>query len=134
MNSTTVGERVKLIRTRADLSQEEFGNRLGMGRGAVYNVEKRVVEPKETFLKLICTTYGVAYEWLISGTGDMYPPKSDEEELAKLLEKLLSGDADPRIRKSAKVIIEMLTDLPEEAIEKFGDFAEKIAKALKGQD
>lgn len=134
MDSTTVGERIKIIRIQADLSQEEFGNRLGMGRGAVYNVEKGLVEPKETFLKLICTTYGVAYDWLISGTGDMYPPKSEEEELAEMFGKLLSDDSDPRIRKSVKAIVEMLTGLPEEAIETVGDFAEKIAKALKEQD
>lgn len=133
---TTIGERLKEVRTKyLNLSQEEFGNTLGIGRGAIYNIEKGLVEPKESFMQLLCSTYNINREWLTTGEGDMFLPMTEDEELAKMFGELFTPDTDPRIKKAVKATIEMLQRLPEDAIPIIGDYAEQIASALKeGQE
>ena len=129
---TTIGERLKEVRTKyLNLSQEEFGNTLGIGRGAIYNIEKGLVEPKESFMQLLCSTYNINREWLETGEGDMFLPMTEDEELAKMFGELFTPDTDPRIKKAVKATIEMLKRLPEDAIPIIGDYAEQIADALK---
>ncbi|MBP3695194.1 MAG: helix-turn-helix transcriptional regulator [Thermoguttaceae bacterium] len=133
---TTIGDRLKEVRTKyLNLSQEEFGNTLGIGRGAIYNIEKGLVEPKESFMQLLCSTYNINREWLETGEGDMFLPMTEDEELAKMFGELFTPDTDPRIKKAVKATIEMLKRLPEDAIPIIGDYAEQIASALKeGQE
>lgn len=129
---TTIGDRLKEVRTKyLNLSQEEFGNTLGIGRGAIYNIEKGLVEPKESFMQLLCSTYNINREWLETGEGDMFLPMTEDEELAKMFGELFTPDTDPRIKKAVKATIEMLKRLPEDAIPIIGDYAEQIADALK---
>lgn len=129
---TTIGDRLKEVRTKyLNLSQEEFGNTLGIGRGAIYNIEKGLVEPKESFMQLLCSTYNINREWLETGEGDMFLPMTEDEELAKMFGELFTPDTDPRIKKAVKATIEMLKRLPEDAIPIIGDYAEQIASALK---
>ena len=129
---TTIGERFKEVRTKyLNLSQEEFGNTLGIGRGAIYNIEKGLVEPKESFMQLLCSTYNINREWLETGEGDMFLPMTEDEELARMFGELFTPETDPRIKKAVKATIEMLKRLPEDAIPIIGDYAEQIADALK---
>lgn len=80
-------ERIKAIRESLRLSQREFGERLGVSRDVISNLEYGRVAPKELFLKHICDVYDVNEHWLISGEGEMFhpTPKTDkklEEALA----------------------------------------------------
>ena len=70
----TISERIKYIRLNAagkKLSQEEFGQSVGLSRGAIANLEdaeNRLPNgvPDST-VKLICATYHVSYRWLAEG-------------------------------------------------------------------
>ncbi len=65
-------ERIKAIRTALKLSQREFGERLGVSRDVISNLEYGRVEPKELLLRHICELYGVNEEWLLHGKGKMF--------------------------------------------------------------
>lgn len=67
-----MNERIKEVRKALGLSQEEFGRRLGVTRGAVTNIELNKVEPKQLFVELLCREFNVSYEWLSTGRGDMF--------------------------------------------------------------
>ena len=48
-----MNERIKKLRKELGLSQDEFGRRLGVTRGAITNIELNKVEPKPLFVDLI---------------------------------------------------------------------------------
>lgn len=85
-----MNERIKQLRLTLGLSQEEFGNRLGMGRGAITNIELKKVEPKPLLVSLICREFGISETWLRTGEGEMFLPMDADEELAEVLAQVLA--------------------------------------------
>ena len=56
-------DRIKAIRIALKLSQREFGERLGVSRDVISNLEYGRVQPKELLLRHICELYSVNEEW-----------------------------------------------------------------------
>lgn len=87
-----MNDRIKQLRLTLGLSQEEFGNRLGMGRGAITNIELKKVEPKPLLVSLICREFRVSEAWLRTGEGEMFLPVDADEELAQVLAEIKLSD------------------------------------------
>lgn len=111
-----MNERIKQLRLQLGLSQEEFGNRLGVGRGAITNIELNKVEPKPLFVSLICKTYGVREIWLRTGEGPMYTTMDEADELARIFEKI--GASDDELVKAAIRVYWRLDEKEKAAIRK----------------
>lgn len=90
-----MNDRIKQLRLTLGLSQEEFGNRLGMGRGAITNIELKKVEPKPLLVSLICREFGISETWLRTGEGEMFLPMDADEELARVLTEIKLSDGQP---------------------------------------
>lgn len=121
-----MSERIKMIRQKLGLSQEEFGRRLGVTRGAITNIELNKVEPKPLFVDLICREFGVSEEWIKDGVGEMFHPKSTEEELAAFFGDVLSGEPDFRRR-----LISALSRLDESQWEVLEEVARKLLEEMQ---
>ncbi len=67
-----MSNRIKAVREALKLSQREFGERLGVSRDVISNLEYDRVQPKDLFLRLICQQYGVSELWLKTGEGEMF--------------------------------------------------------------
>ena len=68
----TQGERVKEIRKSLNLTLEKFGERLGVGKTAISKIEKGENKLTAQMTKMICSEYGVNFDYLNSGTGEMF--------------------------------------------------------------
>lgn len=67
-----MNKRLKELRKLLNLSQEEFGNKLGVTKATISRLESGVNSLTEQMLKSICREYNVNYLWLTEGTGDMF--------------------------------------------------------------
>lgn len=88
--SYEVNQRIKEVRQQLNLSQREFGERLGVSRGVLNNIESNVVEAKPLFIQHICTVYGVDPIWMETGEGEMFHKPSEAERFAELAAKIQS--------------------------------------------
>lgn len=70
--------RIKAIREALNMSQREFGEKLGVSRDVISNIEYGRVQPKELLIKHICQIYKVNEQWLQNGEGDMFNCNIDE--------------------------------------------------------
>ena len=62
----TMGERIKYLRERADMTQEELGSRLGVQKSAIRKYEKGEVENiKRSAIKTMADIFGVSPVWLM---------------------------------------------------------------------
>lgn len=80
-----MNNRIREVREHFKLTQTEFGERLGVSRDVIGNIEyNRLKNPKqkEPIIKLICSTFGVNEIWLRSGEGEMFQAMNEDEELA----------------------------------------------------
>lgn len=87
-----MNERLKELRNALGYSQREFGDKLGLSRDVISNLELGRVELKEHILKLICEVYNVNEQWLRTGLGDMFMEISREDEITKWLGSLVRPD------------------------------------------
>ncbi|WP_243099024.1 helix-turn-helix domain-containing protein [Clostridium sp. AF22-10] len=69
-----MNERVKAVRKHenVNLSQEAFGNRIGLTKAAISKIEKGVSKMSEQTILSICREFNVNEEWLRTGSGDMF--------------------------------------------------------------
>ena len=91
----TQGERVKKVRDKAQLTMEQFGERLGgVSKSTISNIENDNRNLTEHMLKSICREFDVNENWLRTGEGDMPRKLSEEEEIATLVSDVLEEGKD----------------------------------------
>ena len=76
-----LSNRIKAIRDALNLSQREFGEKLGVSRDVISNIEYNRVPLKKLLLRHICELYNVNQHWLETGEGDMF--NGDPDEICK---------------------------------------------------
>lgn len=91
----TINDRIKAVRKAEDLTQSEFGERIGVTKNAVVNMEipgRSKISDNNNYILSICREFGVREEWLRTGNGSMKEDKSRDEQLKEAVERLLSGE------------------------------------------
>jgi repressor LexA len=89
------GERIKRLRQSLGLTQKEFASRIGITYEMLGLYERGRYSPPEKVLKLISSTFGVSYEWLKTGQGEMWEKREKalleelEAKTREVLEKLV---------------------------------------------
>ncbi|HNW87969.1 MAG TPA: helix-turn-helix transcriptional regulator [Candidatus Limiplasma sp.] len=93
-----IGDRIKQIRKVQGnkMTQTDLGQRLGVPREVITSYEIGRVIPPEPTLRLICREFGVDYDWLKYGTGEMYGADTDAT-LAEL-DDLMTSEEHPATR------------------------------------
>lgn len=79
--------RIQKVRTDANLTQSEFGNRLGISKSAVQKLEYGG-NPSEQTIRAICEKFGVNRQWLETGNESIQPYEREldlETEVCMLL-------------------------------------------------
>ena len=110
--SDEIGTRVKKVRLRKGISQEHFGEIIGIKKAAVSKIENGENSLSKGNLLAICRQFNVNKEWLINGNGEMFTPKSKEDEIRNFFENAISSDSD--IAKIQRKFISTLVSLDEE--------------------
>lgn len=90
----TQGERVKEVRKSLDLTLEKFGEKLGVTKVAISNIEKGNRNLTEQMTKGICREFGVDYIWLTTGEGEMFV-ETDDDFMEKI-DRIMAGEDDAR--------------------------------------
>lgn len=106
--------RVRQLRQFLDISQEEFGKRIGITKSSVSNFEKGTRNMSEQTIKSICREFNVSYAWLKEGLGDMFTDLP-ETILDQLVEEYHLDDFDKELIKKYLD----LTDSEREVIKKY---------------
>ncbi|MDO4594462.1 MAG: helix-turn-helix transcriptional regulator [Tissierellia bacterium] len=70
-------KRIKELRKILNLSQASFGDRLGVSRDMIANVEYGRSDIKEFIIKSICREFNVNEHWLRTGEGEMFDSSKD---------------------------------------------------------
>lgn len=68
----TIGERIATIRKDSGLSQSDFAEELSISQSHISNIEKDKKGLSISLQKLICYTFNVNENWLLTGEGEKY--------------------------------------------------------------
>lgn len=89
-----MNERIRQLRKSLDLTLEEFGKALGVGKTAISNIENGKRNLTEQMLKGVCREFNVREEWLRTGNGAMFEEMSRAEKAAQIVGAALGSDDD----------------------------------------
>lgn len=92
-----MNERIKKIRKNFNLTQTEFGARLGVKGNTITNYETGLRNPSEAVIISICREFGVNEIWLRTGEGgddNMFTKVAEDDRFSLNLGKLGSTEND----------------------------------------
>lgn len=87
-----MNERIKQLRKHLGLNQTDFGAKIGIKQTSIANYESGTRVPLDAVVASICREFGVSEQWLRTGTGDMFPPRTRAQEIADFAADLLSDE------------------------------------------
>jgi transcriptional regulator with XRE-family HTH domain len=103
----TQGERVREVRKTLGLTLEKFGEKIGMKKNSVSQIENGKNNVTDANVKAICREFNVDYIWLTTGEGEMFVD-SDDDFIEKI-DRIMAGESD--IRKNAiKALVNASTE------------------------
>ena len=105
----TQGERIKEVRNSLGLTLEKFGDRLGVTKVAISNIEKGNRNLTEQMTKSICREFGVDYMWLTTGEGEMFIDTDDD--FIERIDRIMAGEDEAR-----KNLFKFMLELSDEDI------------------
>ena len=86
-----MNERIKYLRKKLDMTQQEFANRLGVARNNIAGYETGKRSPSNAVISLICREFKVNEIWLRTGEGgdnNIFTNLSTDDEYSLSLGKL----------------------------------------------
>lgn len=122
-------DRFKLLRKNLGLTQEEFGRKIGLKKNSISQIENGVNSLTEQLLLSICREFNVNEEWLRDGTGEMFNPMPEEDEIALYVGELLQPD-----NPFAGLIVEIMraySQLDSKSQDVLKEFSNKLMDNLK---
>lgn len=122
-----MNERIKEVRKSLGLTQDEFGRRLGVTRGAITNIEYNKVEPKPLLVDLLCREFNVNETWLRTGEGEMFVTHTRDEAIAAFVGRVLASEND----SFQKRLISVLAGLKEDEWQLLEKVALHLAEGIK---
>lgn len=118
-----LNKRIKELRKKLNLTLEKFGERVGVSRSAMGNIENGNRSVTDQMFKSICREFDVNEEWLRNGTGNMFRTLTRSEIITDFTADLLKGEEESFQRR----FIEALAALDEDDWKTL----EKISENLK---
>lgn len=124
-----MGERIKELRKALGLTQQKFADGMGVKQNTIAQYESGRNAPIDAVITLICRTYEVDETWLRTGEGEMFKPKSRNEELFEFAKKVAEGDPGS-IQAQLLAVMARLTDEQWEVLAQVAqEFVEETKKA-----
>ena len=120
-------KRIKELRKSKNLTQVEFGARVGLTGSAITTYEKGVRIPSNTVITAICREFNVRREWLETGEGAM-----ELETQSQTLDRVARRYSKSR---TFRALLDVFMQLDEEGQDNVETYIEKLTDALaRGED
>ena len=120
------------VRKHSGLTQEKFAEKLGLTRNYIGLIERGDRVPGDRTISDVCREFGVNEGWLRTGEGEMYIPKTRNDQLVDFFREILGADDNDFLRSFCTALASMdkdqlhqLADLSESVLTKWVQLKEK---------
>lgn len=120
-------ERIREVRSALGLTLEKFGDRLGVTKVAISNIEKGNRNLTEQMTKAICREFNVDYIWLTTGDGEMFIDSDDD--FIERIDRIMAGEDDVR-----KNLFKFMLELSDDDIAALDHLLQKAIQFLQDKE
>ena len=124
----TIGNRLRAVRKALGLTQQEFAAEVGLKQSTIAMYEIGHGKASERVITTLCKEYDINRNWLLTGEGEMFRPKTQNETLMELC---LDAAENPNSPKGA--ILAALAALSDEQWQALGDIIKTASEAVQAQ-
>ena len=117
-----MNNRIKEIRRKAELTQTQFGERIGLQQNSIARIEAGTRVPSEAVIKAICREFHIRLEWLMHGEGPMNVPTA-----SKTLDEVARRYSESRTFRS---ILGVYAELDDTSRAMFERYIERMTEVL----
>ena len=117
-----MNNRIKQIRRKAELTQTQFGERIGLQQNSIARIEAGTRVPSEVVIKAICREFHIRREWLMHGEGPMTVPT-----YSKTLDKVARRYSESR---TLRAILDVYAELDDASRAMFERYIERLTEVL----
>ena len=121
-----IGDRIKRVRKYLDLTQREFGERIGLKGNTIAQYELGRNNPVDSALSLMIREYNINEEWLRTGEGEMFKAAPTD-----VLDQLAS---EYNLSNASYIVIEKFVNLKPEKRNELIEFFLEVSKAIIESD
>ena len=122
----TIGNRLRAVRKALGLTQQEFATEVGLKQSTIAMYEMGHGKASERVITTLCKEYDINRNWLLTGEGEMFLPKTQNETLMELC---LDAAENPDSPKGA--ILAALAALSDEQWQALGDIIKTASAAVQ---
>lgn len=122
----TQGERIREVRKALGLTLEKFGEKIGMKKNSVSQLENGKNSVTEQVVKAICREYNVDYMWLTTGDGEMFIDTDDD--FIERIDRIMAGEDEAR-----KSLFKFMLELSDEDIAALDRLMKKAIRVTRGE-
>lgn len=119
-----INERIRSLRDFYGLNQREFAKKIDVGASTLAMFETGQRIPKDIHISRMCSEFNISEDWLRSGEGEMFPPRTRDEKMGGQFGKLYGASS---FRKD---MVEFFLDLSDEECDQIEKFAYKLIDFL----
>lgn len=125
-----INNRIKEIRQSKGLTQSQFSEIIGLSRNYIALIEIGERVPSDRTISDICREFNVNETWLRTGKGEMFKPKSRNEELFEFVTNAIGEPTGIQAK-----LLSIMARLTDEQWKVLNDIANEMAKeaAEEGQ-
>lgn len=120
----TIGDRISLVIKRSGLTKTKFAEQLNVSAAYISQMCSGARFPSDRTIADICREFNVSEAWLRDGVGDMEVKRTMNQELAMMVNELMT-ESDESYRKR---FVAALLELPPEFWPDLKRFLEKLAE------
>ena len=122
----TQGERIREVRKALGLTLEKFGEKIGMKKNSVSQLENGKNSVTEQVVKAICREYNVDYMWLTTGDSEMFIDTDDD--FIERIDRIMAGEDEAR-----KNLFKFMLELSDEDIAALDRLMKKAIRVVNGE-
>lgn len=119
-------DRIKELRRALDLTQDEFGGRIGITKSSISTMESGRSNPSEQTLRSMCREFGASYLWLTTGEGSMFENGSDDAALHVMVDRVMASE-----NERIKQIFKNLGDFTEDDWRQVNAVLDKLLAGMR---
>lgn len=127
----TINDRIAILIDKLNISKTDFANKLKVTQPYISTLVKKGT-PSDRLVDSICMNFDVNRTWLIDGTGEIFVNNA-EEKTAYQIGKLLNV-SNPTKQAVTTALIDLLSNIPDEAYEHFKEVYERAMDSIKDKD
>ena len=122
----TVGERIKNVRNKLNLTQQAFSERLGLKRNTIGSYEINAGVPSDRTISDICREFGVNEIWLRTGEGEPFQEETRQEQIMRFATQTVKGSDEFR-----KAFVSMLAKMDADDWKALAKIFDSLADEIK---